>query len=194
MFEEMLGPERALRGVMSVARLVEEPRLARVYSYLIKAGVATIDEIVEGVNEPRTTVYADTRKLVELGVVTRDETHKTHSYRAIPVTLTAEIDGEEFTITPTLIAALAQAPRDQDLNLILEQHGPGKLAAALTYAIPYAEGRMSERVAARELNLQPAFAIAALHALRNTVVEMRDADPHFDNLRNAHAHPQTDKD
>jgi len=44
---------------------------------------------------------------------------------------------------------------------------------------------MSERVAARELELQYAFAIAVLHALRDVVQEMEPADPYFNDIRNA---------
>jgi|GEM_PF-4958238 len=45
------------------------------------------------------------------------------------------------------------------------RHGLGKLAA-LTYAVPYADGAMSERVAARELDLRYAFGNAVLQALQ----------------------------
>lgn len=48
---------------------------------------------------------------------------------------------------------------------------------------------MSERVAARVLNLQPAFAIAVLHALREVVTEMKSVDPYFDDSRSAREQP-----
>lgn len=75
------------------------------------------------------------------------------------------------------------SPRDQDLDLLLERHGLGKLAAALAYAIPYGAEEMSERVASRELDLQNAFATAVLQALRDVVSEMETVDPHFDEIR-----------
>ncbi len=70
----------------------------------------------------------------------------------------------------------------------------GKLAAALTYAIPYAEGKMSERVAARELDFQPAFAIAVLQALREVVLDMQTVDPCFDDIRSARDQPPETED
>lgn len=182
-------PERAINGFLSVAQLLEEPRLARLYSFILRKGEVAIDDIVDGLAMPRTTAYSDTGRLVELGVLTRDEDQKTHRYRAVPITLTADIDGDEYTITPTLIDAFGRSPHDQDLDLLIDRYGLGKLAAALTYAVPYAEGEMSERVAARELDLQYAFAIAVLQALRDVVLDMRAADPYFEQIRNARAQP-----
>lgn len=185
------NPERAVNGLLSVAQLLEEPRLARLYTFVLCEGTVTIDHIVDELEMPRTTAYSDAGTLVELGVLTRDEEQKTHTYSAIPLTLTTNLDGDEYTITPTLIEAFGRSPHDQDLGLLIEKHGLGKLAAALTYAIPYAEGEMSERVAARELDLQYAFAVAVLHALRDIVLEMESVDPYFDEIRTAREKPPT---
>lgn len=185
-------PERAINGLMSVAQLLEEPRLARLYTFVLREGVATIDDIVTELEMPRTTAYSDTGTLAELGVLTRNEEQKTHTYSASPILLTANLDGDEYTVTPTLIDAFGRSPRDRDLDLLIEKHGLGKLAAALTYAIPYAEGAISERVAARELDLQYAFAIAVLQALRDVVSDMKSVDPYFEEIRNARDQPVTE--
>lgn len=182
-------PERAINGFMSVAQLMEEPRLARLYTCILREGEMTIDEITADLEMPRTTAYSDTGSLVDLGVLARDESQKTHTYTAIPITLTANLDGDEYTITPTLIEAVGRSPYDQDLGLLIEKYGIGKLAAALTYAIPYVDGGMTERVAARELDLQPAFGIAVLQALREVILDMRTHDPYFEEIRNARERP-----
>lgn len=182
-------PERTINGLLSVAQLLEEPRLARLYTFVLREGEVTVDDAVEDLELPRTTAYSDMSTLAELGVLTRDDDQKTHTYSAVPVTLTASLDGDEYTITPTLVAAFGRSPRDRDLDLLVEKHGLGKLAAALTYAVPYAEGEMSERVAARELDLQPAFAIAVLQALREVVLEMKSVDPHFEDIQDARDQP-----
>jgi len=187
-------PERAVNGLLSVAQLLEEPRLARLYTFVLYEGEVIIDDIVDGLELPRTTAYSDAGTLVELGVLTRDEEQKTHTYSAVPITLTANLDGNEYTVTPMLIEAFGRSPRDQDLDLLIERRGLGKLAAALTYAIPYAEGEMSERVAARELDLQQAFAIAVLQALRDVVLDMKAVDPYFEEIRNARDQPSTADD
>lgn len=182
-------PERAINGLISVAQLLEEPRLARLYTYILREGDVTIDDIVADTETPRTTAYADTSTLAELGVLTRDESQKTHTYTARPITLTANLDGNTYTITPTLIEAIGRAPHNEDLDLLIEKYGIGKLAAALTYAVPYVDGGMSERVAARELGLQVAFGIAVLQALAAVIRDMREYDPYFDQIRNARDHP-----
>jgi len=179
------GPERAVNGLLSVAQLLEEPRLARLYTFVLRNDEATIDDITDELALPRTTAYSDVGTLVDLGVLRRDDDQKTHTYSAIPITLTATLDGDEYTVTPTLIAAFGRSPHDQDLDLLLERHGLGKLAAALTYAVPYADGEMSERVAARELDLQYAFGIAVLQALRDVVLEMESIDPYFEDIQDA---------
>lgn len=184
-------PERAVNGLLSVAQLLEEPRLARLYTAVLQEDAVTIDEITDRLEMPRTTAYSDAGTLVELGVLTRDDEQKTHTYSAVPITLTANLDGDKYTITPTLIEAFGRSARDQDLDLLIEKHGLGKLAAALTYAIPYAEGEMSERVAARELDLQHAFSTAVLQALRDVILNMETVDPHFDEIRNAREEPPT---
>ena len=182
-------PERAVNGLLSVAQLLEEPRLARLYTFVLREEEVTIDNIVNELEIPRTTAYSDASSLVELEVLTRDEKEKTHTYSAVPITLSANLGGDEYTITPTFIEAFGRSPRDQDLNLLIDRDGLGKLAAALTYAIPYANGNMSERVAARELDLQNAFAIAVLQALRDVVLDMESIDPHFDEIRDANENP-----
>lgn len=183
------APERAVNGLLSIAQLLEEPRLARLYTFVLHEGEVTIDDIVDTLQMPRTTAYSDTSTLVELGVLTRDEEQKTHTYSAVPITLTANLDGDEYTITPTLIDAFGRSQRDEDLEFLCERHGLGKLAAALTYAIPYVNGELSERVAARELDLQHAFAVAVLQALREVVLDMQSVDPHFADIRSAREHP-----
>lgn len=188
------GPERAINGLLSVAQLLEEPRLARLYTVVLREDEVTIDEITNELEMPRTTAYSDAGTLVELGVLTRDDNQKTHTYSAVPVSLTATLDGDEYTVTPTLIDAFSRSSRDQDLDLLIEKHGLGKLAAALTYAIPYTDGDMSERVAARELDLQYAFGVAVLQALRDVVLDMESVDPYFENIQDAREHPPAAKD
>ena len=188
------GPERVVNGLLSIAHLLEEPRLARLYTFVLREGEVTIDDITADLELPRTTAYSDTSTLVELGVLTRDDDQKTHTYSATPLTLTATLDGDEYTVTPTLIAAFGRSPHDQDLDLLIEKYGLGKLAAALTYAIPYTNGNMSERVAARELDLQYAFAVAVLQALRDIIHDMEAIDPYFEDIQNARENPPATQD
>lgn len=185
-------PERAVDGLVSVARLLDDPRLARVYTHTLRAGPVTVDELAAALELPRTTVYADTGTLVDFGVVTRDDSEKTHQFTAKPVRLTACLDGDEYTVTPTLVAAVGRTTTDDDLAALVDRYGLGRLATALGYAVPYAEGRLSERVAARELDVQVAFGTATLHALRALLDETRAFDPYIDEIRDARVDPPTE--
>ena len=133
--------ELVVTKVLSVAQLLRDPRLARLYTFVLRAGEVTIDDIAEELGMPRTTAYSDAGTLADLGVLTRNTEQKTHTFTAIPTVLSTNLDGDTYTITPTLIEAVGRAPADQGLDLLLDRHGIGKLAAALTYAIPWADAR-----------------------------------------------------
>lgn len=183
------GSERAINRFLAVAQLLKEPRLAGLYTFVLREGEVAIDDIVDALEMSRTTAYSDASTLVELGVLTRDDDRETHTYSAVPISLTVNATGAEYTVTPTLIEAFARSADDRDLDLLLEKHGPGKLAAAVMYAVPYAEGEMSERAAARELGLQQAFAVAVLQALREVVLDMQTDDPYFEEIPSPHKRP-----
>jgi len=55
------------------SQFLEEPRIARLYTYILRKRKVTIDESVADIDMPCTTAYADTGSLVDLGVLTRDE-------------------------------------------------------------------------------------------------------------------------
>jgi len=180
---------QVVEELLAVARLLREPGLARLYTYVLRAGEVTIDDIVDALNLPRARAISETDTAVEVGVLTRIDDGSDHRFTASPIMLSVEVDGETQTVTPTLIDAVGRGPGDQDLQLLLDRYGVDTLAVALSYAIPYAEGTMSERVAVRELELQPAFGIAVLQSLREVVLEMEVYDPYFEQIRNERDDP-----
>lgn len=62
---------------------------------------------------------------------------KTHMFSSVPITLTGNLDGDEYMTTSTLIKVFGGSSPEQNLDLLYKKHGLGKLAAALTYAILY---------------------------------------------------------
>jgi hypothetical protein len=180
---------QVVEELLAVARLLREPGLARLYTYVLRAGEVTIDDIVDVLNLPRTRAISETDTGVELGALTRIDDRPDHRFTASPIMFSVEVDGETQTVTPTLIDAVGRAPGDQDLQHLLDRYGIDTFAVALSYAIPYAEGIMSERVAVRELGLQPAFGIAVLQSLREVVLEMEAYDPYFEQIRTARDDP-----
>jgi DNA-binding transcriptional ArsR family regulator len=177
--------ERPIGDLLSVATLFEEARLARIYVYILRHESATVEELTEELDIAQSTAYADVAELTEQGVLTRDASERFHQFSAKPIALTLRSDGDEYTVTPTFIEAIARRAEDSDLDLFIDRHGIETLAAALEYAIPYANGEMGERIAARELGLQPIEGITILHVLREVVLDMRDLDPFFDRIGNA---------
>jgi hypothetical protein len=57
---------RAVNGLLSVATLLEEPRLARLYTFELRNDEVTIDDITDALDLPRTTAYSDTGTLIDL--------------------------------------------------------------------------------------------------------------------------------
>lgn len=54
------GPEPAVDAHLSIAQLLEEPRLARLYTFVLREGEGTVDDITASLDLPRTTAYSDT--------------------------------------------------------------------------------------------------------------------------------------
>ena len=81
-----------------------------------------IDDIIAALGISQTAACSDMGTLVDLGVVTRDEAQKTHTDSAVPITLTANLDGDEYTATPILIKAVGRSPHDQDPDPLLERY------------------------------------------------------------------------
>jgi DNA-binding transcriptional ArsR family regulator len=176
--------ETAVRDLLSVATLLEEPRLARLYAFVLRSEGSTVTEAVEALDLAQSTAYEDIDRLDSLGLLDGSGDPPVR-YEARPVRFVVETDSGTYTVTPTLVAAVGRRGSDDDLATFLDRQGVGKLAAALEYAVPYADGAMAERVAARELGLHPVEAITALQALKPLVEEMRSVDPYFDAVGDA---------
>jgi sugar-specific transcriptional regulator TrmB len=67
----------------------------RIYLYLLKSGSQTILEIARGLNIPRTSVYDNSLKLSEKGLVERELGYKTQKLSASPIQLFSTIIDKE---------------------------------------------------------------------------------------------------
>jgi len=72
------GPNRRghiVRDFLSVADVLEEPQLARLYAYFAREGEATVQEVIDVLEFAQGTTYGFVNQLVAAGVVkvTRDE-------------------------------------------------------------------------------------------------------------------------
>jgi DNA-binding transcriptional ArsR family regulator len=165
-----------VREFLSVADLLEEPRLARLYAHLAREGASTVGELMDALDLAQGTAYADVNRLVEAGVVGVEREEQPRTYVATSIDLTVgSTDGDhEYTITPALIDAVGRRETDADIDAYIDRHGVDGLAAALTYARARERGSVTHRLAARDLDISPLAAEIILQALRPVVHE------HFD--------------
>jgi DNA-binding transcriptional ArsR family regulator len=167
-----------VREFLSVADLLEEPRLARLYAYLFHEGETTVQEVIDALDLSQGTAYADVNRLVETGVLTEASTTqpKTYTAREIALTVTASDGAGEYRITPALVDAVGRRTVDGDIDTYIDRHGIAGLATALDYAVDRERGAVTHRIMARELDISPLAAEIILQALRPVVQEHCDVE------------------
>ncbi|MEZ3117265.1 helix-turn-helix domain-containing protein [Halobaculum sp. MBLA0147] len=165
-----------VRDFLSVADLLEEPRLARLYAYLDREGEATVRDIVENLDLAQGTAYSYVDRLVDAGVVavTDDEQPRRYTTREIDLTVTTGAGDTEYTITPALVDAVGRRETDADIDTYVDRHGVTGLATALTYAVDRERGEVTHRTMAADLDVSPLAAELILQALRPLVHEHYD--------------------
>ena len=158
------------REMLTIAQIVENPRLARIYTYLYQQGSRTVDEICDELELADATAYQDIKNLAELRVLEKKTKSRPHHYQAKPISLQLGSDNEiTAEVGPTFIAAVAQQEDNQNIDLYIERHGLHGLATALEYAKEYIEGTMNARIMARELDITPLEAETILQELRDVI-------------------------
>jgi DNA-binding MarR family transcriptional regulator len=165
-----------IRDFLSVADLLEEPQLAKLYAYLAREDEATVQELMNELDLAQGTAYTYVNRLVDAGVIeaTTDEQPREYVARDINLTVTAADGDREYTITPALIDAIARRTTDDDIDTYIDRHGIAGLATALTYTVDRERGEVTHRLMARDLDISPLAAEIILQALRPVVHE------HFD--------------
>jgi len=165
-----------IRDFLSVADLLEEPQLAKLYAYLAREEEATVQELMNELDLAQGTAYTYVNRLVDAGVIeaTTDEQPRVYVARDINLTVTAANGAREYTITPVLIDAIARRTTNDDIDTYIDRHGIAGLATALTYTVDRERGEVTHRLMARDLDISPLAAEIILQALRPVVHE------HFD--------------
>lgn len=113
--DHQIGHE-SIDAMLSVATLLETPRLAGIYTYVFQHGPATADELRDHLEMAQTTVYQDLNRLKDRGLLLAGETSP-REHIAPPVSLTVETEGDSYTVTPALIAVIARRDEDPDIDL-----------------------------------------------------------------------------
>jgi len=166
-----------VREFLSVADLLEEPPLARVYAFLARDGEATVQEVIDALDLAQGTAYTYVNRLVDAGVIEQTTEDQPRRYVARDIELTVRTGDREYTITPVLVDAVARRTSDEDIDAYIERHGIDGLATALTYAVARERGETTHRLMARDLECSPLAAELILQALRPVVHEDYDIEP-----------------
>lgn len=168
----------AVRDLLSVAGLLEEPQLARLYTYLYDEPDATVQDVIDELGLAQGTAYSYVDRLVEAGVVevTRETQPRRYAARDVALTVTDAAGDREYTVTPALIDAVGRRDTDADIDTYVDRYGVAGLATALTYTVARERGRVTHRTVAEDLGVSPLAAETILQALRPVVRKHHDVD------------------
>lgn len=174
--------DRLIDDFSSISHLLEVPRLARIYAYVLREGPATIEDVVDGLDLSNWSTQVRMDELVAEGILERSSTEPLDRYTADPLSLFLESEGVPPLVSPTLIAVVGRMDEDGDVESFVRNNGIGNLALVLHYAARYATGEISEQEAVRSLRRASIENRAVFEAVCDTAREYRSADPYFDYL------------
>lgn len=161
-----------VRDFLSIADLLDQPQLARIYTYLYREGGATVSELIDALDLPQGTAYTYVNQLTDTGVLTPTTDSQPRRYEAVEIELTLTVDGgREYTISPALIAAVARRTTDDTIDSYIDRHGVHGLATTLTYTVAREQGETTHRLVADDLGITELEAEVILQALRPIVRE-----------------------
>lgn len=173
-------PEETLGELLTYAELLNNPRLAQFYIYVLRTGPVAIETVKDDLEVPHSTAYKYVGELEEMGVLTRNEEETPTTVSVEPVHLVLDTDHGEVVATPVLVDAIGRQLDDQEIRLFVERHGVPKLAAALHYTLRVADGQLTQRTAATKLDVHPAEGTAVITALQDVVEEASAYDPYLE--------------
>jgi DNA-binding MarR family transcriptional regulator len=161
-----------VRDFLSIADLLEQTQLARIYAYLYREGETTVSEIIDALDLSQGTAYTYVNQLADAGVLTPTTDSQPQRYAAVEIELTLTVDGDrEYTISPALIAAVARRATDDTIDSYIDRRGVHGLATALTHTIAREHGKTTHRLVADDLEISELEAELILQALRPIVHE-----------------------
>lgn len=165
-----------------VHELLRDTTKARVYTAVLVEGPIQHKELNERIEDlGETTIYQTLRDLADTEYVAVNDSTEPYEYTATPVhTRIISDDGTAtFEVTPTFIALVSASAVRDDIELFLERHSLGMLAAAYEATLAYLKGRATRRMAAEEVGLDPYEGITITEEIEAVIDQMRDADPYL---------------
>lgn len=181
--DEALDPATLARNAPrldSVVELLTRPALARVYVYVCYWGPVDPPSIVDRLGYSKSTTYEYVDRLVDRGLLERDDSTRPQQLTADPVILVAR--DVPIVVTPTVLHALALQAVDEDVEYFVDRHGVGTLVAALRGAGLHYAGRTTQRTVASDLDVRDTEAMLIVEALEPALAAGREHDPYFEHL------------
>jgi hypothetical protein len=183
MDEEALKPESLAQNaprLETVVQLLNNPALTRVYVYVCYWGPVAPPEIMEELDISKSTTYEYVDRLVDLGLVDRDDSTRPQQLTAEPIVIVEQY--APIVITPTVLHAIALQEVDEDIAYFIDRYGIGKLIAALRGAGLHFAGKTTQRMVAADIDVRETEAMMIIYALKPALVVGRDHDPFFEYL------------
>ena len=181
--EETLEPETLAQNaprLETVIQLLNQPALTRVYVYVCYWGPVDPPEIMEALDLSKSTTYEYVDRLVDLGLVDRDDSTRPQQLTADPIIIVEQY--VPIVITPTVLHALALEGIDEDIEYFLDRYGIGKLIAVLRGAGLHFAGETTQRMVASDIDVRETEAMMTIYALKPALAVGREHDPFFEYL------------
>ncbi|USZ67156.1 helix-turn-helix domain-containing protein [Halorussus salilacus] len=171
--------ENAFREFFVANDLVRDAGRARVYTDVLLNQPTTVSELDSRLDMSPSSASKFVNELEETGLVEDvSDSARKKQLTTDPVIFTVTTgEDEQFTVTPTVIAAAGARAVDDDIDRFIERNGYTKLAAAVAGTVAYLNGDLTRRGVARELDLPEVEAITITIALEGIVGLLGDADP-----------------
>ncbi|ELY77216.1 hypothetical protein C486_17265 [Natrinema gari JCM 14663] len=183
MDEETLEPKALAQNAPKleiVMQLLNQPALARVYVYVCYWGPVSPPEIMDALELSKSTAYEYVDRLVDFGLVDRDESTRPQQLTAEPLIIVEQY--APIVITPTVLHALALQEVDDDIDYFLDRYGTGKLIAALRGSGLHFAGKTTQRMVATDIDVRETEAMMIIYALQPALAVGREHDPFFEYL------------
>ena len=170
------GPA-VITGLSTFTDLLTNTNLADHYTTIRRSPGVTAPELIDQVAVSKKTVYEYLRILKRAGLITESENSDgTSTYDAEEFELTLTIRGIEITITPTLVAVIAQSGPYPVINRVCDEHGFVTFALAHDLVNAHSNGDTTIRQIATLTNLSHGTTYDLVEVLYE-IYDLGDDDP-----------------
>ncbi len=174
------NPEETFNDLLTYAELLNTPRLARLYIYILQNGPVEIETIKSDLEMAHSTTYKYIGQLEEMGLLSRDDDVTPTTVTVVPIRLQLDTEHGDVLATPTLVDAVGRQFENEDIRVFVERQGIAKLAAALHYTLRVMAGELTQRTAATKLGVHPVEGMTVFAALQDVVEDAASYDPYLE--------------